>query len=99
MRIMRSEVLMANPRIIFGYIAYGTGSLFLLVSILAAGYRWKTGRFSSGVNLVPTAAALLGSLNGITWKAFFVFAALDVATFFIGMGAKSPQGDGPRASP
>lgn len=79
---------MANPKLIFGLFAYGVGSLFLLVSILAAGYRWKTGRYSSGVNFVPTVAALLGSLNGITWKIFFVFAVLDIGSFFIGSGAK-----------
>ncbi|MCM2303142.1 MAG: hypothetical protein NDJ72_00450 [Elusimicrobia bacterium] len=79
---------MANPKLIFGFIAYGVGSLFLLVSILAAGYRWKTGFYSSGVNIVPTVAALLGSLNGVPWKAFFVFAVLDIVSFFIGSGAK-----------
>lgn len=79
---------MSNPKLIFGFIAYGVGSLFLFVSILAAGYRWKTGFFSSGVNFVPTVAALLGSLNGIPWKAFFVFAVLDIGSFFIGSGAK-----------
>lgn len=65
-----------------GLLMYSLASIFLLVTISAAYATWKTGKFSSGLGILPTIFSLIGGLFTGWWKATIVFVLLDIGFFF-----------------
>lgn len=65
-----------------GLLMYSLASIFLLVTISAANATWKTGKFSSGLSILPTIFSLIGGFYTGWWTAAIVIVLLDVGFFF-----------------
>lgn len=75
---------MSDYRNTVGLAVYALASAFLLVSLLAAVRTARTKRFSSGLHIVPTILAVVGSAGfGVSWKALVAVAVLDIATLLV----------------
>lgn len=74
---------LTDVRFGIGLAAYAFAFLFLFVCIGAAIHRLRTGRFSSGIHIVPTMFAFVGSTLGrVPWKLFFFVIVVDIGLLF-----------------
>lgn len=85
---------LSEMKLILGFGIYTLALFFLLVCIVAAIQTWRTGRFSSGVHIVPTVFALIGTINtGWSWKPFFMVVFLDLGILFLTVKRRSTEAD------
>ena len=74
----------AIERLILGGGAFPLASFFLLISFIAIIQTHRTGRFSSGLHVVPSICAVVGKAAGHwTWKIFAVVVFLDLGGLLI----------------
>jgi hypothetical protein len=75
---------------VVGYFAFAIAIVFLLISLGAAITTRVTGRFSSGVHIVPTVFAFVGTIaSDWSWIPFFAVAVLDLGSLFLKRSFKS----------
>lgn len=71
--------------LIAGLILLVLSLVFLLISIVAAIQTRRTGRFSSGVHIVPTLFAIFAAgFGACSWPVVVIISLLDLGTLFFG---------------